>query len=86
MKVRKIKRIGLFVLLTVVAVAVSCGLYWAWKYYLLPEWPDKRACETVEKRADEALAFAKRNQMNEHYALFVDYNQGCLCGTSRNRR
>ena len=74
MKERKIKKICLFVLLTVVAFSASCGLYWAWKYLVLPECPNKRACEIVEQHSEEALAFAKRNNMNEHYALFVDYS------------
>lgn len=49
------------------------GLHWAWKYYGLPEWPDRREYKTIEERAEKALAFAKRHNMNEHYALFVDY-------------
>ncbi|MBO5591533.1 MAG: murein L,D-transpeptidase catalytic domain family protein [Prevotella sp.] len=66
-------------LLTVVA-AVFC-LHWAWKYYGLPEWPDRREYKTIEERAEKALAFAKRHNMNEHYALFVDY--GIPSGTPR---
>ena len=60
------------VLLLIVVVAVG-GLYWAWKYYGLPEFPDRREYKTIEERAEKALAFAKRHNMNEHYALFVDY-------------
>ena len=74
MKARKAKRICVIVLLVFVVPALLFGLYWAWKYYVLPEWPDQRACETIEQRADEALAFAHRHNMNEHYALFVDYS------------
>ena len=59
-------------LLTIVAV-VFC-LHWAWKYYGLPEWPDRREYKTIEERAEKALAFAHRHGMNEHYALFVDYS------------
>jgi hypothetical protein len=66
-------------LLTVVA-AVFC-LHWAWKYYGLPEWPDYRKYKTIEERAEKALAFALRHNMNEHYALFVDY--GIPSGTPR---
>ena len=66
-------------LLTVVA-AVFC-LHWAWKYYGLPEWPDRREYKTIEERAVKALAFAKRHNMNDHYALFVDY--GIPSGTPR---
>ena len=57
------------------------GLHWAWKYYGLPEWPDHREYKTIEERAEKALAFAKRHNMNEHYALFVDY--GIPSGTPR---
>ena len=60
------------VLLLIVVVAVG-GLYWAWKYYGLPEFPDRREYKTIEERAEKALAFAKRHNMNEYYALFVDY-------------
>ena len=47
----------------------------------LPEWPDCREYKTIEERAEKALAFAKRHNMNEHYALFVDY--GIPSGTPR---
>lgn len=57
------------------------GLHWAWKYWGLPEWPDRREYKTIEERAEKALAFAKRHNMNEHYALFVDY--GIPSGTPR---
>lgn len=59
--------------LAVVIVAGIFGLHWAWKYYGLPEWLDRREYKTIEERADKALAFARRHNMNEHYALFVDY-------------
>ena len=61
----------LLILLTVVAVF---GGYWAWKYYGLPEWIDDKECKTIEKRAEAALKFARHHNMNEHYALFVDYS------------
>ncbi len=61
-------------MLVVVAVAGTFGLYWAWKYYGLPEWPDHKEYRTIEERAEKALAFARRHNMNEHYALFVDYS------------
>lgn len=60
--------------MTVVAVVGFFGLHWAWKYYGLPEWPDRREYKTIEERAEKALAFARRHNMNEHYALFVDYS------------
>ena len=47
-----------------IVVAVF-GLYWAWKYYDLPEWPDRREYKTIEERAEKALAFARRHHMNE---------------------
>jgi len=59
-------------LLVFIAAAVF-GLYWAWKYYGLPELPDRREYKTIEERAEKALAFAKRHNMNEHYALFVEH-------------
>ena len=61
--------------LLVIMMAAVFGLYWAWKYYGLPELPDRREYKTIEKRAEKALAFAKRHNMNEHYALFVDYGK-----------
>lgn len=64
--------ISTMLLLTVVA-AVFC-LHWAWKYYTYSEWPDLREYRTVDERAEKALAFAHRHNMNEHYALFVDYS------------
>ena len=66
-------------LLTVVA-AVFC-LNWAWKYFWLPDWPDHHEYKTIEERAEKALAFAHKYNMNEHYALFVDY--GIPSGTPR---
>ena len=71
---------GLMALAVMLAV-VTFALYWAWKYYGLPEWPDRRGYKTIEERAEKALAFAKRHDMNEHYALFVDY--GIPSGTPR---
>lgn len=64
---------ALIPLVDIFAVVGIFGLHWAWKYYGLPEWPDHRDYKTIEKRAEKALAFAKRHDMNEHYALFVDY-------------
>ena len=55
--------ISTMLLLTVVA-AVFC-LHWAWKYYTYYEWPDRREYRTVEERAEKALAFAHRHNMNE---------------------
>ena len=60
---------------------VLFGLHWAWKYYGLPELPDRREYKTIEERAEKALAFARRHNMNEKYALFVDY--GIPSGTPR---
>ena len=72
MKTRR-KKLGYTLLILLIVVAV-CGGYWAWKYYGLPEWPDHRECKTIEERAEKALRFARRHDMNEHYALFVDYS------------
>lgn len=71
----------LSVVLLLIVVAAACGGYWAWKYYGLPELPDRREYKTIEERAEKALAFARRHNMNEHYALFVDY--GIPSGTPR---
>ena len=76
------KKLGCFavILLPIIVGAVFC-LYWAWKYYGLPEWPAPREYKTIEERAEKSLAFARRHNMNEHYALFVDY--GIPSGTPR---
>ena len=71
----------LSVVLLLIVVAAACGGYWAWKYYRLPELPDRREYKTIEERAEKALAFARHHNMNEHYALFVDY--GIPSGTPR---
>ena len=68
-------------ILAIVVVVVLFGLYWAWKYYGLPEWPDNREYKTIEERAEKALTFAKRHNMNEQYVLFLDY--GIPSGTPR---
>ena len=71
---KRSKRITTFVLLTLVALAAGFALNWGWKYYGLPELPDRREYKTIEERAAKALTFARRHNMNEHYALFVDYS------------
>ena len=71
---RRRKKWGcLAVILLFTIVAAMFGLHWAWKYYGLPELPDRREYKTIEERAEKSLAFARRHNMNEHYALFVDY-------------
>ena len=70
---KKRKKWG-YALLILLMVVAGCGGYWAWKYYGLPEWPDRSECKTIEERAEKALRFARRHNMNEHYALFVDYS------------
>ncbi len=67
------KRVCMLIALTVVTSVVVFGLHWGWKYYGLPELPDRRNYKTMEKRAEKALTFAKRHDMSEHFALFVDY-------------
>jgi len=72
-----------FAWLTIIVV-VAAALFaanWAWKFYGLPALPDRREYQTIEERAEKALAFAKRHHLNEHYALFVDY--GIPSGTPR---
>ena len=69
------KRYGcVLAVLAVVTAVCLFGLQWAWKYYGLPELPDRREYKTIEARAEKALAFACRHNMNEHYALFIDYS------------
>ena len=79
MKKRR-KKWGYALLILLIVLAV-CGGYWAWKYYGLPEWLDDKECKTIEECAEKALKFALRHNMNEHYALFVDY--GIPSGTPR---
>ena len=62
------------VVLVAFTVVGAFFLNWGWKYYGLPELPDYREYESLEERADFALAYAKRHNLNEHYALFVDYS------------
>ena len=50
------------------------ALRWAWKYYCLPALPDRAEYKTLEQRSEKALSFARRHNMNQHYALFVDYS------------
>ena len=57
----------------IIVPALIFGLYWGWKYFGLPEWPDRKEYATIEARAEKALAFARRHNMNEQYALFLDY-------------
>jgi len=42
--------------------------------YDLPERPDNRHYATLSDRADAALEFAKRHNMNERYFIFIDYS------------
>ena len=68
------KKYGCLLVVLLLAVVVGTPvLWWAWKYYQLPELPDHRNYKTIEERADCALAFARRHNMNEHYVLFVNY-------------
>lgn len=68
------KKYGCLLVVLLLAVVVGTPvLWWAWKYYQLPELPDHRNYKTIEERADRALAFARRHNMNEHYVLFVNY-------------
>lgn len=73
MKGRK-KKLGCALIATIVAIVLICGLYWAWKYYGLPEWSAYRGYKPIEELSEKALAFAHEHNMNEHYALFVDYS------------
>ena len=61
-------------LICIIAVCLLlCGLYWAWKYYVLPERPNRREYIIILERAEKAYSFAKQHNLNEHYALFLNY-------------
>ena len=77
----KIIKKCLFVIALLSIIASVPALWWAWKYYQLPEFPDRRNYKTIEERAERAMDFARSHNMNEHYALFVDY--GIPSGTPR---
>ena len=70
----KEKKIWALIALLVIVATTAPLMRWAWKYNRLPELPDRRNYKTIEERANSALAFVKRHNMNEHYALFVDYS------------
>lgn len=63
------------IVVTVICICMLAGFLgrWVWKYYGLPDIPDRHEYESLEKRADAALDFAKSHNMNTHYAMFVDY-------------
>ena len=71
---RKIKFGCALVIVVTVIIAIIFGLHWAWKYYLLPEWVDSKEYKTIEERAERAIVFIKKHNMNENYMLFVDYS------------
>jgi hypothetical protein len=71
---RKIKFGCALVIVVTVIIAIIFGLHWAWKYYLLPEWIDSKDYKTIEERAERAIVFIKKHNMNENYMLFVDYS------------
>ena len=71
---RKIKFGCALVIVVTVIIAIIIGLHWAWKYYLLPEWVDSKEYKTIEERAERAIVFIKKHNMNENYMLFVDYS------------
>ena len=48
----------LAVILLFTIVAAVFGLHWAWKYYGLPEWPDRREYKTIEERAEGSTGFS----------------------------
>lgn len=77
----KIIKKCLFVIALLSIIASVPALWWAWKYYQLPEFPDRCNYKTIEERAERAMDFARSHNMNEHYALFVDY--GIPSGTPR---
>ena len=66
-KTKSMKRLVLWVCASLFLAFVSIvGLFtlrWAWKYYGLPELPDRQENETIEERAEHALAFARRRRL-----------------------
>ena len=71
---RKIKFGCALVIVVTVIIAIIIGLHWAWKYYLLPEWVDSKEYKTIEERAERAIVFIKKHNMNENYMFFVVYS------------
>ena len=71
------KRWGcLAVILLLTIVAAVFGLHWAWKYYGLPEWPDRREYKTIEERAEKALAW-DFHQKKIVASTYVMHGPGC---------
>jgi hypothetical protein len=69
------KKHGCFLMIFLLLLGSAMPIiWWAWKYYQLPSSPDRHNYKTIEERADRALAYAKCHNMNEHYALFLDYS------------
>ena len=77
----KIIKKCLFVIALLSIIASVPALWWAWKYYQLPEFPDRRNYKTIEERAGRASDFAHRHNMEFHQV-----HQGSLFGTSIRRR
>jgi len=75
-KAKKTKRIIslLIAIVALIGIAGTIGYNYAAKRYDLPERPDHRHYATMTARAEAALEFAKRHDMNERYAIFVDYS------------
>ena len=49
-------------MMALLAIVVSVPvMWWAWKYYQLPEFPDRRNYKTIEERAGRASDFAHRH-------------------------
>lgn len=50
--------------------------YWAYRYYgdFMPEIPDDIHYETMEQRAEAAMAYVQKHNLNQKYCLFVDYS------------
>lgn len=49
------------------------GLRWACNHELIPELPDNKRYILTAERAEAALRFAKRHNLSEQYAIFVNY-------------
>ena len=63
--------------ITIAALVIGIGIVGmrvVWMHYGKPEMPDRTNYKTLAERAKKGLAFAKRHNMNERYALFVDYS------------
>ncbi len=68
------KRIICLFLLACIPCVITLGMRLMKTKKQLPELPDRTRYATLTQRADKALDFAQRHNLNERYAIFVDYS------------